>query len=137
MTCAPSEDSDQPGYPPSLIRVFTVRMRKPWLKRTAKTLSRLGECPDLSESSLDAHNLVGFVVLRLICGRRNLLLCWASTCMSTVCSISNEPHHEKTCYMPYANNKGADQPAHPRSLIRSYVVRCLVSVITRLATSEM
>ena len=25
MTCVPSEDSDQPGHPPSLIRVFTVR----------------------------------------------------------------------------------------------------------------
>ena len=23
MTCVPSEDSDQPGHPPSLIRVFT------------------------------------------------------------------------------------------------------------------
>ena len=28
MTCAPSEDSDQPGNPPSLIRVFTVCMKK-------------------------------------------------------------------------------------------------------------
>ena len=28
--CAPSEDSDQPGHPPSLIRVFVVRMKKPW-----------------------------------------------------------------------------------------------------------
>ena len=27
---APSEDSDQPGHPPSLIRVFTVRMKKDW-----------------------------------------------------------------------------------------------------------
>ena len=26
MACAPSEDSDQPGHPPSLIRVFTVRL---------------------------------------------------------------------------------------------------------------
>ena len=26
--CAPSEDSDQPGHPPSLIRVF---MKKPWV----------------------------------------------------------------------------------------------------------
>ena len=26
LTCAPSEDSDQPGHPPSLIRVFAVRM---------------------------------------------------------------------------------------------------------------
>ena len=26
--CAPSEDSDQPGHPPSLIRVFAVRTKK-------------------------------------------------------------------------------------------------------------
>ena len=31
---------------------------------------------------------------------------------------------QKTCLMPYANNKGADQPAHPRSLISTFVVRC-------------
>ena len=31
MACAPSEDSDQPGHPPSLIRVFAVRMKKPWV----------------------------------------------------------------------------------------------------------
>ena len=29
--CAPSEDSDQPGHPPSLIRVFAVCMKKPWV----------------------------------------------------------------------------------------------------------
>ena len=28
--CAPSEDSDQPGHPLSLIKVFAVRMKKPW-----------------------------------------------------------------------------------------------------------
>ena len=27
--------------------------------------------------------------------------------------------------MPYANNKGADQPAHPLSLISTFIVRCL------------
>ena len=31
MTCAPSEDSDQPGHPPSLIRVFAVRMKPHWV----------------------------------------------------------------------------------------------------------
>ena len=30
IDCAPSKDSDQPGHPPSLIRVFAVRMKKPW-----------------------------------------------------------------------------------------------------------
>ena len=29
--CAPSEDSDQPGHLPSLIRVFAVRMNKAWV----------------------------------------------------------------------------------------------------------
>ena len=31
MTWASSEDSDQPGHPPSLIRVFAVRMKKAWV----------------------------------------------------------------------------------------------------------
>ena len=33
------------------------------------------------------------------------------------------------CLTPYANNKGADQPAHPRSLISAFVFRCLDSTI--------
>ena len=31
MTSVPREDSDQPGHPPSLIREFTVVMKKPWV----------------------------------------------------------------------------------------------------------
>ena len=31
ISCAPSEDLDQPGYPPSPIRVFTVRLKKVWV----------------------------------------------------------------------------------------------------------
>ena len=57
--CAPSEDSDQPGHLPSLIRVFTVRMLKAWTCSypfvcTVKTLIWLGGCPSWSESSLGA-----------------------------------------------------------------------------------
>ena len=37
-----------------------------------------------------------------------------------------EQGHEKMCLMSYANNRGADQPAHPRSLINAFVVRYLV-----------
>ena len=40
------------------------------------------------------------------------------------------------CLMSYANNKGADQPAHPRSLISTFVVRCLDSMICVLAISK-
>ena len=39
--------------------------------------------------------------------------------------------------MTYVNNKGADQPAHPRSLISAFVVRCLDSIIPRVSISEI
>ena len=42
----------------------------------------------------------------------------------------NESHHKKTCFLLYANNKGAVQPAHPRSLISAFVIHCLGSIIT-------
>ena len=31
MTTAPSEDLDQPGHPPSLIKVFNVHLKKAWV----------------------------------------------------------------------------------------------------------
>ena len=40
-------------------------------------------------------------------------------------------------FLPYANNKGADQPAHLRSLISAFVVRCLASIIPVVAKSKI
>ena len=40
------------------------------------------------------------------------------------------------CLMPYANNKGADQPAHPRSLISTFVFRCLDSIMPLVSISK-
>ena len=37
------------------------------------------------------------------------------------------------CLMTYVNNKGADQPAHPHSLISTFVVHCLDSMRCILA----
>ena len=47
------------------------------------------------------------------------------------------PRSEKTCLREFANSKGADQPAHPRSLISIFVIRLLNSVISMLAKSEI
>ena len=47
-----------------------------------------------------------------------------------------EPGHEKTCLMSYASNKGADQPALPRSLISAFVVRCLDNIISLNSIAE-
>ena len=50
FACAPNEDSDQPGHPPSLIRVVAVRSvgsKGPKLSSCGqrKTPIRLGGCP--------------------------------------------------------------------------------------------
>ena len=39
----------------------------------------------------------------------------------------------KSGFVPCANSKGADQPAHPRSLISTFVVRSLDSMIPVVA----
>ena len=47
------------------------------------------------------------------------------------------PGHAETCLKPYANNKSADQPAYPRSLISTFIVRYLDSMICILAISKV
>ena len=47
------------------------------------------------------------------------------------------PGHAKTCLMPYANNKGADQPGHPHSLISTFVFHCLDGMICIFAISKV
>ena len=53
MTCAPNEDSDQPGHPPSLIRVFVVRMKKPWVLSY-----HLSGCPGWSEFPMSVYTIL-------------------------------------------------------------------------------
>ena len=47
------------------------------------------------------------------------------------------PGREKTCLRGFAKNKGADQPAHPRSLISAFVIRFLENFICKLPTGEI
>ena len=71
MACAPSEDSDQPGHPPSLIKVFAFRMKKSWvLSYPLSAQRRLWS--DWADAQADlslrwAHShFVGFDMSRLI-----------------------------------------------------------------------
>ena len=62
--CAPSEDSDQPGHPPSLIRVFAVH----WMGSQRPKVSSCGQRrlwsdwadAQADESSLGAHSFCWF-----------------------------------------------------------------------------
>ena len=47
------------------------------------------------------------------------------------------PGHAKMCLMAYANNKGADQPAQPRSLFSTFLGHCLDNMICILAISDV
>ena len=51
--------------------------------------------------------------------------------------VTYGPRREKTCLRGFANNTGADHPAHTRSLISAFVIRVLESTIAKLATSEI
>ena len=56
MACAPSKDSDQPGHPPSLIRVFAVCMKKAWvLSYPMSTQQRLWS--DWADAQADLFSL--------------------------------------------------------------------------------
>ena len=70
MACAPSKHSDQPGHPPSLIRVFAVRMKKAWvLSYPLSAQQRLWSDWADAQANLSlrlAHShTVGFVMRRL------------------------------------------------------------------------
>ena len=52
-------------------------------------------------------------------------------------SLCHMSHVMRKPIMPFANNKGADQPAHPRSLISAFVVRCPDSIIPLVSISEI
>ena len=47
------------------------------------------------------------------------------------------PRCEKICLRGFANNKGAEQPAHLRCLINAFVIRLLESIIIKLDPREI
>ena len=61
----------------------------------------------------------------------SLCLFWTNYCMFKLSHVMRKP------VMPYANNRGTDQPAHVRSLISAFVVRCLDSIIPLVSISEI
>ena len=77
MACSSSEDSDQPGHPPSLIRVFTVGMKKVWVLSYPLSAQRrlwsdwADAKADLSLQWAHSH-FVGFVMRRLKSGRQSM-----------------------------------------------------------------
>ena len=94
MAWVPSEDSDQPGHPSSLIRVFTVRMKKAWvLNYPLSAQRRLWS--DLADAQADlclrwAHShFVSFVMSRLILNNDLKLSVWPKSLDTPVLWVWN------------------------------------------------
>ena len=65
------------------------------------------------------------------------LLTIKATCPHVAAHSDHVPQSEKTCLRGFVNNTGADQPAHPRSLISTFAIRFLESIICKLNTGEI
>ena len=128
VACAPSEDADQPGHPPSLIRVFTVRLMGSLGPRLSSSgqrrlLIRLGGCPGWSVFAGRTGHFVGFVMRRL-----NL---WVSASI-----IKIGPRQENLVLIAYASSEGSGEPAHPRSLARTSSARSYKQWVKRNLQTE-
>ena len=92
---APSEDSDQPGHPPSLIRVFAVRMKKPWvLSYLLSAQRRLWSDWADAQAGLSLHwahaHFVGFCheAAHICSGIQHNATCKAESAQNVKCTYS-------------------------------------------------
>ena len=56
---------------------------------------------------------------------------------SSVKIHKNRPRCEKTYRRRFANNKGADQPAHPRRPISAFVIHLMEHIMSNVTTNEV
>ena len=163
MACAPSEDSDQPGHPPILIRVFALRTKKVWvlscLLSAHRRLIILGECPGWSESSLGAHaillvlsrcgsNSPLIIAVHNVCVNGNILAVlnfWRCVYIHVqmlfllifrLLKYSYGPRQANLILIACASSEGSGEPAHPRSLARTSATRSYKQWVKRNRQAE-
>ena len=105
MICAPSEDSDQPGHLPSLIRVFSVPLGKQ---------SSLF-CLAAAQADITTLLLSYFCCLKMLIHDECHIFIVKQT-------REHELEDDKTYKMICAPSENSDQPGHLPSLIRVFSV---------------
>ena len=89
--------------------------------RTAKTLTRLGRCfAAMVQTPISFFIFIFFFFFFFF-----------------LCIADVRYHMSHVMFMPNANNKDTDQPAHPRSLLSAFVARCRDNIIPLLAIAEI
>ena len=135
---------------PSLIRVFTVCMKKTWvLSYPLSAQRRLWSDWVDAQADLSLHWAhisfcwfcydaahMWFVLLHNLCFSRKIVKRYPLTTFTPANFQTQTPHNMRHVMRKpvnaiiLCNNKGADQHEHPRSLISTFVVRCLDSMIS-------
>ena len=129
---ADSEDSDQTGRMSRLIWVFAgctlILLVLSWGGSNGFTVPLFLSLFSLTVLSLSSRSLL----------KSRLLNSSEVPCPSCLEKNSNIwATSRENLFLPYANNKGAVQPVHPRSLISTLVVCCLDSIILLVSISEI
>ena len=62
---------------------------------------------------------------------------WLPTTTDATEHNMKEKRYMSHLFLPYAKNKGADQPAHPHSLISAFIIPCLDSIIPLVFISKI
>ena len=119
MTYAPSKDSDQPGHPPSLIRVFAV----PFMGTEGPKLASCRQC-GLWSDRVDSRCTDHFVDLSSFSSFLETI--FSTITLTPLCYFSyvvyrNEPSHDKTSKMTCAQLR-TRSAWHPPSLIKVFAV---------------
>ena len=93
-------------------------------------------CPRESPNCIHVHSLMLFSQLFFCLPLR--FAPFTVQCQRTLhCDHTIWATSWENLFMPYANNKGADQTARMRSLISTFVVRCLNSILSLVSISEI
>ena len=86
---------------------------------------------------LAEHHLKFLILIRGCTARPSLHMSKCHIVRNPMSRLIFGHRGEKTCHRRFANNTGADQPAHLRSLVSAFVICLLESNISRLAKSEI
>ena len=97
MACAPSEHLDRPGHPPSLIRVFAVRMKKARVLSYPLSAQRI-LWSDWVDAQADLNLRLAHIPLCWFCRKAAQIIATSKFKPSLLGSLSSDPWYICWCW---------------------------------------
>ena len=136
MACVSSEDSDKPGRLPSLIRVFDVHRKKHWvLSYPLSAQRRLWS--DWADAQADLSLRWAHWSFCWFChAQAHILKLYRYKKIAGKDIELNGPRQANLVLIVYASSEGSGEPAHPRSLARTFAARSYKQWVKRNLQTE-